>query len=191
MGDRQLNSYTLPSPDLALDNGLVLPHPFTAEQTPLAQHYPAQERVTQALSHLLIQHLRGTNAIVSVAPKPLYIEAASAYSYPDLMVTHDPRDWDCRHRLDGVIQYPCLIIDVISHSFLKGEKSGQFDHYRQIETLEEYVWLDPAQPKLHCWRQIEPGVWDAYLYESGNDVYLDSLSFLIEIEAIYDSALTR
>ncbi|WP_254565806.1 Uma2 family endonuclease [Oscillatoria sp. HE19RPO] len=189
MGDRQLNSYTLPSPDLAPENGLVLPHSFTSEQTPLAQNCPAQERVTQTLSQLLIQHLRGTNAIVSLHPRPVYIEAASAYCYPDLMVTHDPRDLDCRHRLDGVIQYPCLIIDVISHPYPGSEKLGQFEQYRQIETLEEYVWLDPTQPKLNCLRQIEPGVWEAYLYESGDDVYLDSLSFLIEIEAIYNRTL--
>ncbi|MBO0350255.1 Uma2 family endonuclease [Phormidium pseudopriestleyi FRX01] len=168
-----------------------MPYSLTAEQTPLAQNYPDQKRITHTLSQLLIQHLRGTNAIVSLHPRPVYMEAVSAYSYPDLMVTHDPRDLDCRHRLDGVIQYPCLIIDVISYPFPPGEKLGQFDHYRQIETLEEYVWLDPTQPKLHCWRQIEPGVWEAYLYESGDDVYLDSLSFLIEIEAIYDQMLTR
>ncbi|MGL5195792.1 MAG: hypothetical protein ACRC8Y_19580 [Chroococcales cyanobacterium] len=64
MGDRQLNSYTLPSPDLAPENGL--PHSFTPEQTPPSEQSPTQERVTQTLSHLLIQHLRGTSAIVSV-----------------------------------------------------------------------------------------------------------------------------
>ncbi|MCT7964148.1 Uma2 family endonuclease [Laspinema sp. D1] len=191
MGDRQLNSYTLPSPDLAPENGLVLPHSFTFEQTPLSEQSRHQEWVTQTLSQLLIQHLRGTNSVVSLHPNPVYIEAASAYCYPDLMVSHDPRDWDCRHGLDGVIQYPCLIIDVISHPCPGSEKSGQFEQYRHIETLEEYVWLDPTQPQLNCWRQIEPGVWEAYLYESGDDVYLDSLSFLIEIEAIYDQILTR
>lgn len=188
MGDRQLNSFTLPSPDLAPENGLS--YPFTADQTPGSEPSPTQERVTQTLSQLLIQHLRGTNAIVSLHPNPVYIEAASAYCYPDLMVTHDPRDLACRHGLDGVIQYPCLIIDVISHPCPGSEKLGQFEQYRQIETLEEYVWLDPTQPKLNCLRQIEPGVWEAYLYEPGNDVYLDSLSFLIEIEAIYDGTLT-
>lgn len=189
MGDRQLNSYTLPSPDLAPENGLS--YPLIADQTPLSEQYPTHERVTQTLSQLFIQHLRGTSAIVSLHPRPVYIEAASAYCYPDLMVTHDPRDVDCRHRLDGVIQYPCLIIDVISHPFPLGKKFSQFDQYRQIETLEEYVWLDPTQPKLNCWRQIEPGVWEAYRYESGDDVYLDSLSFLIEIEAIYNRTQTR
>ncbi|HEY9837679.1 MAG TPA: Uma2 family endonuclease [Vampirovibrionales bacterium] len=189
MGDRQLNSYTLPSPDLALEKGLS--YPFTADPTPQSEQFPTQERVTQTLSQLLIQHLRGTNAIVSVHPRPVYIEAASAYCYPDLMVTHDPRDLDCRHRRDGVIQYPCLILDVISHPLPSGEKPGQFDHYRQIETLEEYVWLDPTQPHLNCLRQIEPGVWETYGYELGDDVYLDSLSFLIEIEAIYNQTLTR
>ncbi|MCT7983319.1 Uma2 family endonuclease [Laspinema sp. A4] len=188
MGDRQLNSYTLPFPDLALENGLS--YPFPADQTPGSEQSPPQERVTQMLSQLLIQHLRGTNAIVSLHPRPVYIEAASAYCYPDLMVTHDPRDLDRRHRRDGVIQYPCLIIDVISHSISSGERFAQFEQYRQIETLEEYVWVDPTQPKLNCWRQIEPGVWETYRYESGNDVYLDSLSFLIEIEAIYHRTLT-
>ncbi|MCT7977060.1 Uma2 family endonuclease [Laspinema olomoucense] len=188
MGDRQLNSYTLPSPDLAPENGLS--YPFTVDQTTRTQQSPTQKRVTQTFFQLLIQHLRGTNAIVSVHPRPVYIEAASAYCYPDLMVTHDPRDLDRRHRLDGVIQYPCLIIDVISHPCPASEKLSQFDHYRQIETLQEYVWLDPTQPKLNCLRQIEPGVWEAYLYEPGDDVYLDSLSFLIEIEAIYNRTLT-
>ncbi|MCT7956611.1 Uma2 family endonuclease [Laspinema palackyanum] len=187
MGDRQLNSYTLPSPDLAPENGLS--YPFTSDQTPGSQQSPTQERVTQTLSQLLIQHLRGTNAVVSLHPRPVYIEAASAYCYPDLMVSHDPRDLDRPHGRDGVIQYPCLIIEVISHSGSAGEKLGQFEQYRQIETLEEYVWLDPTQPQLNCWRQIEPGVWEIYRYEPGDDVYLDSLSFLIEIEAIYNRAL--
>jgi Uma2 family endonuclease len=183
MGDRQLNSYTLPSWDLAPHNGLILPTTLTSkEQSP--------EPLTPTLFQLLVQHLRGTPAIVSLHPQPVYLEAASAYGYPDLMVSHDPRDLARCPSADGAIHYPCVIIDVISHSSPSREKLGQFEQYRQIETLEEYVWLDPTQPRLKCWRHIEPGIWEPYLYESGNDVYLDSLSFLIEIEALYNGTVT-
>ncbi len=191
MRDRHPNSYSLQSPDLAQENGLVLLKPFTAAaQETILSSKCGPGRVTETLSQLLTQHVRGTNCQISLHPSPVHIKSASAYYYPDLVVSYDPRDRQANCPIaEGVIQYPCLIIDVISDPFLTREKQEQFDHYRQIETLEEYVWLDPTQPKLECFRKIQPGVWEQYRYELGHDVYLDSLSFLIEIEAIYKPVL--
>src|SRR5690348_2993556 len=54
--------------------------------------------------------------------------------YPDLMVTCDPRDTEPLYK-----SYPKLIIEVLSESTERHDRTEKFWNYIQIETLEEYV----------------------------------------------------
>lgn len=58
---------------------------------------------------------------------------------PDVVVTCDDRDRDPQ-----LVQFPCLIIEVLSPSTEADDRGKKFAAYRQSPTLQEYVLVEVA-----------------------------------------------
>jgi Uma2 family endonuclease len=71
-------------------------------------------------------------------------------------VTCDERDRAARQ----YIRYPCLIVEVLSPSTEAIDRGEKFRHYRRIETLQEYILIDPDRLGVECYRLNERGNWE-------------------------------
>ncbi len=87
---------------------------------------------------LLKSHVRQRGCRVFIADVKVQISHRGPYHYPDVMVSCDPRDKNAIK----LIQYPCLIIEVLSPSTAAYDHHDKFTHYRQIPTLQDYVLID-------------------------------------------------
>ncbi len=113
-------------------------------------------QVAVNLVALLRPHLRGQNCKVLSGDAKVAIAEAGPFYYPDVSVTCDPRDRAAR----SFIQFPCLLIEVLSESTEARDRGLKFRHYRQIETLQEYVLIDPDRILVECYRRNERDNWE-------------------------------
>ncbi|GAX38272.1 Uma2 family endonuclease [Nodularia sp. NIES-3585] len=108
------------------------------------------------------------------------IEAGQKYFYPDVVVTCDQRDRDPQ-----LIQFPCLIIEVLSPSTEAADRGKKFAKYRQSHTLQEYVLVQVAQPLVEVFRRNQQGQWVLSEYNLNHRLRLESVNVEIAIAHLY------
>ena len=106
-------------------------------------------RVCMNISNALDSHLRGTRCQAFMADMKIHVEKTGDMFYPDILVTCDPRDLAATLEM----QYPKLIIEVLSPSTATFDRGDKFLTYRGIESLEEYVLVDPHDKTFEVYRR--------------------------------------
>ena len=79
------------------------------------------------------------------------------YVYPDVVaVCSEPQFED--KGLDTLMN-PLVVIEVLSESTADFDRGTKFHHYRQIESLREYIVVDQAEPHVERFSRGPDGVW--------------------------------
>jgi len=141
----------------------------------------------------LKNHLRGKGCKVFMADAKVGVSKNGPFHYPDLMVTCDIRDQTARQ----VIYHPCLIVEVLSPGTEGFDRGKKFRHYRQIETLKEYILIEADRMNVECYRFNEKGKWEltAYSVEESItnptelEVQLTSVDFCLPISLLYEDVV--
>ncbi|MEH2410187.1 Uma2 family endonuclease [Nostoc sp.] len=134
------------------------------------------------LASALKSHLRGSPCRAFMADAKVGVSENGPFHYPDVVVTYDERD----RQAIKFIQYPCLIVEVLSPSTEAYDRGGKFTQYRRIQTLQEYVLIDAEKFSLDCFRINDRGIWELHPYEEGNEIHLTSVDFHFPISLVYE-----
>ncbi|MBE9105910.1 Uma2 family endonuclease [Nostoc cf. edaphicum LEGE 07299] len=134
------------------------------------------------LASALKSHLRGGSCRAFMADARVGVTENGPFHYPDVVVSCDERD----RQAIKFIQYPCLIVEVLSPSTEAYDRGGKFTQYRRIETLQEYVLIDAQKIGLDCFRLNDRGLWELHPYEQGDEVHLTSVDFRFPISLLYE-----
>ncbi|WP_414515500.1 Uma2 family endonuclease [Nostoc sp. PCC 9305] len=134
------------------------------------------------LASALKSHLRGGACRVNIADAKVGVSEKGSFHYPDVVVSCHPRD----KQAIKFIQYPCLIIEVLSPSTEAYDRGRKFIQYRRIQTLQEYVLVDAEKISLDCFRINDKGIWELHPYEEGDEVNLTSVDFRFPISLVYE-----
>jgi len=116
-------------------------------------------QVIANLAASFIPLLRQTNCKVVVSDAKV-LTPSGRYYYPDLVVTCDDRDRFARDYL----QYPTLIVEVLSPSTEARDRGVKQQHYMLIETLQTYVLVTPEYPRVEIY--LRSGQNDTWEYTS-------------------------
>ncbi len=107
--------------------------------------------------------------------------------YPDMSITCDPRDLANMRR--RVIDYPTLVVEVLSPSTALYDQNGKFDLYRQIPTLREYVLIDSVNARwVEARRKDGTGAWSSTVYSGAQGVTFDTVGLTVPMAAIYEDS---
>jgi Uma2 family endonuclease len=109
-------------------------------------------RVSFNCSKVLDDLLAERDCEVYISDVKVQVEANRKYFYPDVVVTCDARDLDAQ-----LVQYPCLIIEVLSPSTEAVDRGIKFMHYRQANTLQTYLLVQPDAPRVEGFTRNEAG----------------------------------
>ncbi|MFG3816505.1 Uma2 family endonuclease [Limnothrix redekei] len=93
----------------------------------------------------------------------VYVSEKGPFFYPDLVVSCDPRDLRSRQ----AIQYPCLIVEVLSPGTAEFDRDQKFQQYARMESLKEYVLISSDRPALDRYYRPEgaaPNCWELTRY---------------------------
>ena len=155
----------------------------------------AHNSIALNLASALKNHLRGKGCKVFMADAKLGISEIGPYHYPDVMVTCDRRDQSARK----IVQFPCLIVEVLSPGTEAYDRGGKFAHYRRIETLKEYVLIDAEKMSVECYRINERRKWELtpYMIDETTsevkdiEVEFDSINFRCQLSLIYEDVIFK
>jgi Uma2 family endonuclease len=105
--------------------------------------------VSLTLASRLRGHLKGTRCQSYVSDMKLFIAAADAFFYPDVMVSCDERD----RRADLALAHPVLVVEVLSESTAAFDRGAKFAAYRKLDSLAEYLLVDIDARRLELYRR--------------------------------------
>jgi len=135
------------------------------------------------LYRTLYPHVRAKGCRINVADVKVEVSSNSPYYYPDVVVSCDPRDLTARQFL----QYPKLIIEVLSPGTEAKDRGEKFAHYRSSSTLQEYVLVESERIGVECYRRGESRSWLYSPYTTGDTITLESIGCSIPIEVFYEN----
>lgn len=138
--------------------------------------------ITGNLYTLLRNHLRGRGCLPYIADTQVRIESINTYDYPDLAVTCDRRDREFKNFL----QYPCLIVEVLSETTEAFDRGDKFADYRNLESLKEYAIVSKTRIIVDVFRKSDRRQWMLYPYREGDTIHLESFEFSGAIEDWYE-----
>lgn len=93
-----------------------------------------------------------------------------------------PQDLNSRQ----FIQYPKLIVEVLSPGTEAKDRGEKLAYYRTIPSLEEYVLINSEKIAVECYRRGEGRMWLYYSYTAGEAINLGSIEFEFPIELLYE-----
>jgi Uma2 family endonuclease len=137
-------------------------------------------RVSGNFFRLLADTLVDRPCEVYIVDIKVQVEPGQKYFYPDVVVTCDQRDDDPQ-----LINFPCLIVEVLSPSTEALDRGAKFAKYRQFSTLQEYVLVQVEQPMVEVFRRNEQGQWVLSEYALDDRLRLESVGVEIAIADLY------
>lgn len=130
--------------------------------------------------------LRGTPCRTFIGDMKLQVDAVDAYFYPDVMVTCDPRDKLPEADLSKA--YPRLIVEVLSDSTARYDRSRKFEYYQHIETLQEYLLIEHDRRHVDLFRRNEEGLWVLHPLSDQGSITLASVEVSLDLDLIFEDA---
>ena len=124
----------------------------------------------------LREKLKNKNCEAYPADMRVYVPETGLYTYPDLVVVcGEPQFQD---DVFDTLLNPVLLIEVLSESTEGYDRGKKFQHYRSIESLQEYVLVSQDEARIEKYVRHGDGFW--FLSEA---VGLDSEIEFISIES--------
>ena len=110
--------------------------------------------------------------------------SASRYFYPDVTVSCDVAD---RKRGNNLIRSPRIVVEVLSPSTEKVDRADKLRAYQACPTIQEIVLVNQFAPYIEVYRRgrEENGAWSHVFYESGQEVWLESVDVHFPLEDLY------
>ena len=136
-------------------------------------------RVSGRLYVRLSQHLQGTHCEPFQSDMKVKIQCGNdvRFYYPDVQVT-------CEEEVDRFYnEHPCLIVEVLSDSTQRIDRTEKRLAYQMIERLQEYILLSQDSPYLEIYRRRTE--WQRESFAGAESVTLESVSLSFLVEELY------
>jgi Uma2 family endonuclease len=124
----------------------------------------------------LKNQLKGTPCRTFIAD--MKVKVANDFFYPDVMVACQKDD-----DFDYYKQSPVIIVEVLSKSTRKFDKTAKRLKYKNIPTLEEYVLIEQTIGEIEVFRKKDH--WQSSYYYLGDAITFESLGVTVLVEDIY------
>lgn len=106
-------------------------------------------------------------------------------SVPDIVLTCDRADWDKDKRLKPFkVQSPLIIIEVLSPSTERYDRTEKFARYMRCPTLEVYILVSQDEQHVEVYRRSSG--WQQERFSAGQVIKLDQLDLELPLDLIYE-----
>lgn len=139
-------------------------------------------RIASNIIFIVKSHLRGGGCQVGNSDCRVNILETNDYVYPDVSVTCEDSD----RTATQAIQYPCLIVEVLSPSTANYDRGDKFRLYRRNPSLQDYVLVDAEKIAIDLYRKNDRGNWEIFNYQAGDNIELRSIDLSFPIESVYE-----
>lgn len=128
--------------------------------------------------------LRGKPCSAHSSEQKVKVEKSGNTFYPDSVIFCPPSRFEGRG--NQLLLTPTVIFEVLSPSTAEYDRADKFKDYRRIETLTDYVLIDPARIYVDHYRRQSDG-WLLRNYTLRSDVLsFPDLEIELPLEEIYE-----
>ena len=113
--------------------------------------------LTRNLTAELHNRLRGGPCQVFVADQRVKVDRSGLYTYPDLLIVCGTPEYAPENR--DTLTNPKVVIEVLSDSTEKYDRTTKFRKYKQLPSLAEYVLVSQDEPLVERYARLPDGTW--------------------------------
>ena len=107
---------------------------------------------------------------------------------PDVVLTCDLADWDKNKRLKPfMIQSPLIVVEVLSPSTERYDRTEKFTRYTRCPTLEVYILVSQDEQYIEVYRRSTG--WKQERFSVGQTIKLEQLDLELPVDSIYEGVL--
>lgn len=151
----------------------------------MAGESPNHSRICFSLAAVVRSQLKGKQCEGFSPNMKVYVVAAGKFYYPDLSVVCGQASYHDKER-DALLN-PKVIIEVLSPSTERRDRSVKFQAYQQIESLTDYLLVSQDKPLVEHFARQPGGQW---LYTAYRDLsatlHLPDIDCQLPLAEIYD-----
>ena len=124
------------------------------------------------------------NYVIFPSDQKIYFPSIDAGVYADaLAVCEEPLYWDDNQLL---LINPIVVVEVLSKSTQKYDRTGKFDKYKTLESFKEYVMIRQDECYAEVWYRESPGRWqETIVTDLKGELPLQSVGISISMERVY------
>lgn len=108
----------------------------------------------------------------------LKVKTDRCFFYPDVLVVCDDPQGD-----DYYTEKPTLIVEVMSKSTRRLDKTVKLAAYQSLPSLQEYLVIEQDHVEIELFRRAQN--WHAEHYFLGDDIKLESVDLTINVADVY------
>jgi Uma2 family endonuclease len=126
----------------------------------------------------------GKKYFVEGGQQMVYLPKLNVGLYPDVLVVCDtPQYFDTNEVL---LMNPLVVVEVLSIGTRKYDRSDKFSKYKTLDSLQEYILIDPNRCAIETRFREEPKLWrDAEFEAMEGGLILRSVDCVLDMKAIY------
>lgn len=113
--------------------------------------------LTRNLVGELYQRLKGSPCQVFVADQRVKVDRTGLYTYPDLLVVCGEPEYAPEN--GDTLTNPRVVIEVLSASTERYDRTTKFRHYQTLPSLHEYVLVAQDEPAVERYTRGPAGEW--------------------------------
>lgn len=129
--------------------------------------------------------LRGRECRAVGSEQRVKIEATGLLTYPDAAIYCPPTRFEGRH--NETLLTPRLIVEVLSPSTERYDRTTKFEHYEQMESLMDYILIGQDRVLVQHYQRQPNGGWLLRSYTGHEQqVELPDLGITLPLTELYD-----
>ena len=113
--------------------------------------------VTSNLSGELHARLKGGPCRVRGNDQRVLVNSTGLYTYPDLLIVCGRPEYTADD--SDTLTNPRVVIEVLSPSTERYDRTTKFDHYQQIPSVQEYILVAQNEPRCERFVRQADGSW--------------------------------
>ena len=157
---------------------------FNGEMFAMAGANRLHNIANENLSGELYAKLKGTLCRTLSRDQRVRVSRTGLYCYPDLIIVCGPPEYSTED--PDTLVNPRVIIEVLSDSIERYDRTTKFQHYQQLPSVMEYVMVSQHQPMCERFSRSADGSWAFVAFVGiSTKLELTSVPVQVPLEDIY------
>lgn len=131
--------------------------------------------------------LKGNSCKVCMENVKVKITEKKDYTYPDIVVTCDERDFEKTY----LLEYPSVIFEVSSPSTKVYDKTDKFIRFRKIPSLKHYIVVNSEKVDIEVFSKEKEEWTSEHFSDMKAELKLPVLNIELNISDIYEGVLKK
>ncbi|MCG3198190.1 MAG: Uma2 family endonuclease [Candidatus Omnitrophica bacterium] len=130
---------------------------YRGESFPMVGASFAHNTIAVNIASELRVRLKNKPQRVSQSDTRVFVPEAGLFTYPDVVVA--PAELKFHDSETDTLLNPLVIVEVLSRSTEGYDRGRKFEHYRRIDSLQDYVLVSQAKPSIEVYSRQSNGTW--------------------------------